>query len=76
MQISMVLIFILTLASPANADQRWFDWNRYHDRLGACLEQDRIAALCTRGLDWCDELALRQARRACSAFGPLRDRWR
>ena len=43
-----------------------FDWDRYHDRQDACLEADRIAAACTQG--YCDELALRQAQRACSAF--------
>jgi hypothetical protein len=32
-----------------------------------CLDKDRIAADCTRR--YCDELALRQATRACSAFG-------
>jgi hypothetical protein len=48
-----------------------FDWDRYHERQDACLEKDRIAAACTQG--YCDELALRQATRACSAFGPLRD---
>jgi hypothetical protein len=49
-----------------------FDWDRYHDRQDACREADRIAAACAR--DHCDELALRQARRACSAFGPLGER--
>jgi hypothetical protein len=48
-----------------------FDWDRYHARQDACLENDRIVADCVRGLDYCDELALRQAQRACSAFRPL-----
>ena len=52
------------------ADQS-FDWDRYNARQDACREADRIAQDCTRGVAWCDELALRQAKRACSAFGPL-----
>ena len=62
-----------------------FDWDRYHDRQDACAEKDRIAAQCEvernpvfnsfvrRGTPegYCDELALRQAQRACSAFDPL-----
>jgi hypothetical protein len=43
-----------------------FDWDLYHDRQDACREADRLAADCTQG--HCDELALRSARRACSAF--------
>jgi hypothetical protein len=50
---------------PALAGER-FDWDRYHNRQDACREKDRIAETCTRG--YCDELALRQAQRACSAF--------
>jgi hypothetical protein len=64
-----------------------FDWDRYHDRQDACREKDRIAAQCgvernpvfnsfvRRGVPegYCDELALRQAQRQCSAFGPLGD---
>ena len=67
------------------ADQS-FDWDRYHARQDACREADRIAAQCEvernavfnsfvrRGPPerYCDELALRQAQRACSAF--YRDR--
>ena len=49
-----------------------FDWDLYHARQDACVEKDRIAADCARG--YCDELALRQATRACSAFGPLGER--
>ena len=62
-----------------------FDWDRYHDRQDACAKKDRIAAQCEvernpvfnsfvrRGVPegYCDELALRQAQRACSAFDPL-----
>jgi hypothetical protein len=44
-----------------------------HARQDTCLEADRIAQECTRGVTWCDEGALRQAKRACSAFGPLGD---
>jgi len=56
---------------PAHGGDRPFDWDRYHARQDACREVDRIAQDCTRGVEWCDELALRQAKRACSAFGPL-----
>jgi hypothetical protein len=65
-----------------------FDWDRYYERQDACLEKDRIAAQCRvernpvfnsfvrRGVPegYCDDLALRQATRACSAFGPLGDK--
>ena len=61
--------------SLAWADQP-YDWDRYHARQDACLEADRIAQECTGGVEHCDELALRQARRACSAFGPLGERSR
>ena len=61
-----------------------FDWDRYHARQDACAEKDRIASQCEiersavfnsfvrRGSPegYCDELALRQATRDCSAFGP------
>jgi hypothetical protein len=69
---SAVLILIL-LAVPAWAGERPFDWDRYHARQDACAEADRIAQECVKGVANCDELALRQARRACSAFGPLGD---
>jgi hypothetical protein len=48
---------------------RGFDWDRYHAGQDACAEKDRIAAQCAY---WaiCDERALRQAQRVCSAFGP------
>ena len=74
------LVFIalaLLLAVPGQAGKtsgQQFDWDRYHDRQDACREKDRIAAECVRGVDYCDEPALRQARRACSAFGPLGER--
>jgi hypothetical protein len=51
-----------------------FDWDRYHARQDACLEKDRIVADCVRGLDYCDELALRQAQRACSPFSGIQKR--
>jgi hypothetical protein len=60
-------------ASLVLADQ-FFDWDRYHARQDACREADRIAQDCARGVAYCDELALRQAKRACSAFGPLGER--
>jgi hypothetical protein len=67
-----LLILALTLgAVPALGADRPFDWDRYHARQDACREADRIAQDCTRGLAYCDELALRQAKRACSPFGPL-----
>jgi len=53
-----------------------FDWDRYHPSQDARREADRIAQDCTRGVEWCDELALRQAKRACSAFGPLGNKCR
>jgi hypothetical protein len=60
------IIFALAfaMAFPALAAEPFED--RYHERQDACREADRIAAACARG--YCDELALRQARRACSAF--------
>jgi hypothetical protein len=74
-------IFIaLTLAgAPTHADeQRPFDWDRYHARQDACREANRIAAACAGadGIKYCDELSLRQAKRAWSAFGPLGERSR
>jgi hypothetical protein len=58
---------------PAKGADQPFDWDRYHAEQDACLEADRIAQDCTKGVAFCDELALRQAKRACSAFGPLGD---
>jgi hypothetical protein len=53
---------LFAATAPALAGE-WFNWDRYHDRQDACREADRIAAACTQG--YCDELALRQAQRAC-----------
>ena len=65
------LVFALFAGGlPAYAAEP-FDWDRYHARQDACREQDRIAAACVQGVEFCDELALRWAQRACSAFGPL-----
>jgi hypothetical protein len=62
------LLFVaLRYTPPAHGEP--FDWDRYHARQDACREQDRIVADCARGRDYCDELALRQATRACSPFG-------
>jgi hypothetical protein len=56
---------------PAHGEP--FDWDRYHARQDACLEKDRLVADCAqRG--YCDELALRQAQRACSPFSSHRER--
>jgi hypothetical protein len=46
-----------------------FEWNRYHDQQAACADAERLARQCERGVDDCDELALRQTQRDCS---PLR----
>ena len=59
---------------PGRQSGQQFDWDRYHDRQDACREKDRSAAECVGGVDYCDEPAVRQARRACSAFGPLGER--
>jgi len=70
--IIVVILFALVLRiTPARSDDRPFDWDRYHARQDACREKDRIAQECTKGIDYCDNLALRQATRDCSAFGPL-----
>jgi hypothetical protein len=65
----IIVVLALVATVPALAGEA-FDWDRYHDRQDACREADRIAAACTRG--YCDELALRQARRACSPFSGRR----
>jgi hypothetical protein len=62
----IILALALVAAGSALAGERPFDWDRYHACQDACLVKDRIAAQCTQG--HCDELALRQAQRACSAF--------
>jgi hypothetical protein len=67
----LVLYLIGSCVGPSHvqaADERPLDWDRYNARQDACTEADRIAMACTRGVAYCDELALRQARRACSAF--------
>ena len=56
---------------PAKGADRPFDWNHYNARQDAGAEKDRITAACAKGIEYCDALALRQATRACSAFGPL-----
>ena len=81
--IILALAFFAAAPCPGHADKP-FDWDRYHARQDACAEKDRIAAQCEiernpvfnsfvrRGVpeEYCDELALRQAARDCSAFGP------
>ena len=72
--VRVALLAGLIVAGPTLAADRPFDWDRDHARQDACREADRLAQDCTRGLAYCDELALRQAKRACSAFGPLGER--
>lgn len=75
MTCKLVIILALTFvaAVPTLAGERVaeatpaLEWYLYHD--DACREADRIAAQCVRGD--CDKPALRHARRACLAFGPL-----
>jgi hypothetical protein len=71
-----VLILILTLAATPVWAGDGFSWDRYHARQDACREADHVAADCARGIEFCDELSLRQAKRACSAFGPFGERRR
>jgi hypothetical protein len=87
--VALTALFAALGYMPALADQP-FDWDRYHARQDACREKDRIAAQCgvernpvfnsfvRRGVPegYCDELALRQATRACSPFSGSRDRGR
>jgi hypothetical protein len=68
----LALILALAATNPVLAADRPFNWDRYHDRLDACTETDRITAACARG--YCDELALRQAQRACSPFSGSQER--
>ena len=74
------IVIALGLAgATARADeQRPFDWDLYHARQDACREANRIAAACAGadGIKYCDELSLRQAKRACSTPGPLGERSR
>jgi hypothetical protein len=71
-----IIVALALAAFPAFAGERPFDWNRYNARQDACCEKDRIAAQCTRGVAFCDELALRQARLACSPFtAPAERHW-
>jgi hypothetical protein len=65
--ILFVLYLIGSCVGPSHGDERPFDyWDRYNQRQDACTEADRIGMACVRG--YCDELALRQAKRASSAF--------
>jgi hypothetical protein len=71
----LILALALVAAGPVLAGENpfdngtGFDWDRSHARQDACAEKDRIVAQCAY---WaiCDERALRQAQRVCSAFGP------
>jgi hypothetical protein len=67
------LLFVALRYTPPTHGEP-FDWDRYHARQDACREQDRIIAACVQG--YCDELALRQATRACSPFSGSRERIR
>jgi hypothetical protein len=74
-----IVIALAFAGATARADeQRPFDWDRYHARQDACREANRIAAACAGadGIKYCDELSLREAKRAFSAFGPLGERSR
>ena len=77
----IILALALVASSPGVADDGPFEWDHYHARQDVCAEKDRLAAQCEvernpvfnsfvrRGVpeEYCDELALRQAQRACSA---------
>jgi len=83
-----ILALALGAAAPALAGEKSFDWDRYHSHHEACAEKDRIASQCEversavfnsfvrRGSPegYCDELALRQATRDCSASKPQDER--
>ena len=74
-----IVIALAFAGATARADeQRPFDWDRYHARQDACRKANRIAAACAGadGIKYCDELSLREAKRAFSAFGPLGERSR
>ena len=74
----VLLAVALWIIRARGADQP-FDWDRYYARQDACLEADRIAQDCAEPgpsgfKNFCNELALREARRKCSAFGALGER--
>ena len=69
--LAVALFAVALRIIPATGADRPFDWDRYHARQDACAEKDRITAVCAKGIEYCDALALRQATRACSVFGPL-----
>ena len=69
--LAVALFAVALRIIPAKGADRPFDWNHYSARQDACAEKDRITAACAKGIEYCDALALRQATRACSAFGPL-----
>jgi hypothetical protein len=74
-----IVIALALAAAAAHADeQRPFTWDRYRARQDACREANRIAAACAGadGIKYCDELSLREAKRACSTPGPLGERSR
>jgi predicted RNase H-like HicB family nuclease len=64
----VIALAFVAAAGSARAGEA-FDWDRYHDRQDACRELDQAQRACTQG--YCDELALRQATRACSPFTGL-----
>ena len=64
----------LPAASATSAPRRQPRQGRLENFLGVMAQADRIAQDCTRGVDYCDERTLRQAKRACSAFGPMGER--
>ena len=73
-----IVIALRLVGATTHADeQRPFDWDRYYGRQGACRDANGIAAACAGagGVKYCDELSLRQAKRACSALGPLDERF-
>jgi hypothetical protein len=65
-----LFVFGTCRLSMAHAAERgWFDWDRYHARQDACAAHDRLLRECAKGgLGACDEVALRQSARDCSAF--------
>jgi hypothetical protein len=73
----IITAICLALALNVIVHRAWsgemVDWNRIHAQEDACREQDRIELECMRGLDYCDELSLRRAKRVCS---PFRSYWK